>query len=163
MQKKKRERSAEDANLRVTITVPLDDDTCGQDFSLCGTSFEADIVVYHEPAKAWVVRHNDTGEHYFVDASFITAHQGDHVPKPTSKLAMPKKVEVRFQQGATATLEDGNQEDISGKWAQGTLLYSFPDKASGPWHLMRVPEYEVDDFYGGYAVGRGGSDIIFLL
>lgn len=139
----------------VTISVPIDDDTCGQ--ALQGQTFDAYIVLYHAQASAWVVREIDTGAHYFVDASFIVGDVAN-VPKPQVARCQKRRMECLVQNGARERNPDTGQVTLISNggcaiWINGFSLYEIRNENDDVWYLMRVPRYDGKDFYGGYAIG----------
>lgn len=93
------------------ITVPVDDDTCGKE--LMGQTFYATLVHYHAEAKAWVVKHSETGAHYFVNHEFFS-QAVPTMPRLTpvnQRIAM----QVLFQPGA----KTDTGEDVGGTWEDG--------------------------------------------
>lgn len=100
-----------------TITVRRDDDTCGLD--LAGTSFQANVILYHPPAKAWVIRHVETGAHFFVNKGFFK--RGIAVPKDERDLAKQRAMKYKLQPGAHETGKGGKRKPVRG-WKEGHLL-----------------------------------------
>lgn len=113
------EEGGQDASY--TIYVPEDDDTCGENLDLAGRSFQAKIVLYHKAAKAWVIRHVDTGAHFFVNSEFF--ENGIKVPKPTRhEDGNRREMECMLQPNAR---DDGPTNAVGGRWERGYLLLIF--------------------------------------
>jgi hypothetical protein len=117
--KRSREEISQEQTFK--ITVPEDDDTCGKE--LAGKTFYVTLVHYQAEARAWVVKHCDTGAYYFVNHEFFDVDV--EVPKEPRLLPVKERIamQVLFQEGAkTDTGEDvsGTCENANSPLKRGT-------------------------------------------
>lgn len=107
-----------------TINVPPGDEVCGLD--MAGTSFQAKVVLYHPPAKAWVVRRVETGDHFFVNKDLF--ENGIEVPLDKGDLANQRPMKYKIQEGVRASTGKRNQTKlVEGEWTKGHLLLVFTE------------------------------------